>query len=79
MSADFVVRLIGMIVFSIVGVFLGNWLGRFNNELQLVYTISIGLVGALFGLVLTPYLTTRPMRWLRNILGRFGWDHHHAH
>jgi uncharacterized protein YacL len=32
--------------------------------------ITFTLVGALFGLVLTPYLTTRPMRGLRALLGR---------
>ncbi|HTX91593.1 MAG TPA: PIN domain-containing protein [Anaerolineales bacterium] len=70
MSADFIFRLIGMVVFSIVGAYLGNWLGRFNTNLQLVYTLSISLVGALFGLVLTPYFTTRPIRGLRALLGR---------
>jgi len=70
MSADFVFRLIGMIVFSIVGAYWGNWLGRFNTEQQLVNTLAISLVGALFGLVLTPYFTTRPIRALRALLSR---------
>lgn len=70
MSADFIFRLIGMIVFSIVGAYWGNWLGRFNPDLQLMYTLTISLVGALFGLVLTPYFTTRPIRGLRSLLGR---------
>ena len=70
MSSDFLVRLFGMIVFSIVGAYLGNWLGRFNPNLQLMYTLVISLVGALFGLVLTPYFTTRPIRGLRALLGR---------
>jgi uncharacterized protein YacL len=69
-SADFIIRLIGMIVFSIVGAYLGNWLGRFNTEQQLMDTLAISLVGALFGLVLTPYFTTRPIRSLRGLLNR---------
>jgi uncharacterized protein YacL len=35
-----------------------------------MYTLVISLVGALFGLVLTPYFTTRPIRGLRALLGR---------
>ena len=70
MSVDFIFRLIGMIVFAILGAYSGNWLGRFNPELQLVDTLTVSLVGALFGLVLTPYFTTRPIRSLRAVLGR---------
>jgi uncharacterized protein YacL len=70
MSADFVFRLIGMVVFSVIGAYMGSSLGRFNTDLQLMYTLTISLVGALFGLVLTPYFTTRPIRWLRALLGR---------
>ena len=70
MSTDFFFRLFGMVVFSIIGAYWGNWLGRFNPDLQLMYTLVISLVGALFGLVLTPYFTTRPIRGLRALLGR---------
>lgn len=70
MSADFVFRLIGMVVFSIVGAYWGNLLGKFNPDQQLMNTIAIGLVGALFGLVLTPYFTVRPIRALRKLFGR---------
>jgi uncharacterized protein YacL len=51
-----------------VGAFWGDWLGRFNEEMRLLYTLTISLVGALFGLVVTPYFTSRPIRWLRNLL-----------
>jgi uncharacterized protein YacL len=69
-SADFIFRLIGMVVFSIVGAYWGNWVGRYNPEQQLLDTLAISLVGALFGLVLTPYFTTRPIKALRKLLGR---------
>jgi uncharacterized protein YacL len=76
MSADFVARLIGMIVFSIFGVYLGAYLGRLANLSPGDYTFSveqyaftIGLVGALTGLILTPFLSTRPLR-LPQLLGR---------
>ncbi|MBN2387481.1 MAG: TRAM domain-containing protein [Anaerolineales bacterium] len=70
MSSDFFIRLVGMVFFSIVGVYIGNWLGRFDNTQQTFYVMTVGLVGALFGLVLTPFFTTRPLRSLRALLNR---------
>ncbi len=70
MSSDFFFRLIGMIVFAVVGAYGGNWLGRFNPNQQLVDTLTVSLVGALFGLVVTPYFTSRPIRGIRTLLGR---------
>jgi uncharacterized protein YacL len=77
MSADFVARLIGMIFFSILGVSLGTYLGRMANltpgEFTFTveqYAFTIGLVGALVGLILTPIFTTRPIRAFRSLLGR---------
>jgi len=70
MSADFIARLIGMIVFALLGVYGGSWLGKDLAEQQIIYVLTVGLVGALFGLVMTPYLTTRPMRSLRAILSK---------
>jgi uncharacterized protein YacL len=70
MSADFIARLIGMVVFALLGVYGGGWLGKDLADQQIIYILAVGLVGALFGLVMTPYLTTRPMRALRAILGK---------
>jgi uncharacterized protein YacL len=70
MSTDFIARLIGMVVFALLGLYGGGWLGKDLAEQQIIYILAIGLVGALFGLVMTPYLTTRPMRALRAILGK---------
>ena len=77
MSSDFIVRLIGMIAFAILGAYWGaiigsgdNWitsLQRFSPE---YYAIILGIIGALTGLVLTPLLTTRPIRALRTVLSR---------
>ncbi len=77
MSIDFIVRLIGMVVLAIVGVYWGTALGRAANvnpdpttfSVE-QYAFTIGLVGALTGLVLTPLLTTRPVRALRSLLTR---------
>jgi len=70
MSADFIIRIIGMAIFSFLGVYVGNGLSLYSPDQQLFYTITFTLIGALFGLVLTPYLTTRPIRALRALLGR---------
>lgn len=77
MSVDFIVRLIGMVVFCIVGVVIGTNLGISANASSInspftveQYAFTIGLVGTLFGLILTPILTTRPMRALRALLTR---------
>lgn len=77
MSADFVARLIGMIVFSIFGVYLGTYLGAMANIRPGDYTFTIeqyaftiGLVGALTGLILTPFISTRPIKAFRSLLGR---------
>jgi len=74
MSTDFVARLAGMIVFGIAGAYLGSYLGadvfRVSQASQPLYTAVMGMLGALTGLVLTPYLSTHPMRTLRSLLKR---------
>ena len=68
MSSDFIARLVGAVVFVVLGVIWGNVLGKFNPEFELIYTLSIGLVGVLFGLIATPYFTTRPVRVIRQLI-----------
>ncbi len=75
MSIDFILRLIGMVVFAVLGVIWGTSLGETANLNPTPQTFSveqyaftIGLVGALFGLILTPMITTRPVRALRTLL-----------
>lgn len=78
MSTDFIIRLIGMVIFCIIGVVLGTNLGtqantnpNANIPLNIEqYAFVVGLVGALFGLILSPILTTRPMRAIRSVLTR---------
>ncbi len=70
MSFDFISRIVGMVVFGLVG-------GYFGVDLANITTITIeegavifGLVGALFGLVITPLITTRPITSLRSLLNQ---------
>lgn len=71
MSIDFSIRIIGMLVFSLLGGYWGFWFGTLNAASQTwTYTLGLGTVGALFGLIGTPYFTTLPMRGMRRLLVR---------
>jgi len=73
MSTEFFFRIFGMIVVAVLGWIFGGYASRiepFNPEQILLYELVFALVGALAGLVLTPYITTRPAKAIRNRLGR---------
>lgn len=71
MSMNFLIRILGMIVFSILGGSWGFWFSTNNAaDLSLTYTLGMGTVGALFGLIATPYFTTLPVKAMRKMLVR---------
>ena len=73
LSVEFVFRMIGMVVVGMLGWSFGGWAARiepFQPGQVMLYRVVFGLVGALAGLVLTPYVTTRPARWIRSRLGQ---------
>lgn len=70
MSFDFISRIIGMIVFGLLGGYFGETLAGFTDITIQEGTVILGLVGALFGLVITPLITTRPISSLRNLLNQ---------
>ena len=59
MSAEFIVRLIGMVALAVGGVSLGVYLSDLANDEPYLWASVFGLVGALMGLIVTPFLTTR--------------------
>jgi len=65
MSVDFIARIVGMIALSIGGVYLGTTLGSLAGDQPVLWAIVFGMVGALLGLVVTPFVTTRPFRAIR--------------
>ncbi len=66
MSGELIVRLVGMVVLMIGGGILGlNWAPRVGQPVDL-WGIVFALVGALVGLIITPFITTRPIRLLRS-------------
>lgn len=71
MSLEFAFRLVGMVVFGLLGGYGGAWMAvRFAPDQLELYTSTFALLGGALGLVLTPFLTTRPVRALRAQLGR---------
>lgn len=73
MSSDFIARIVGMFVLGVSAIYLGisfgNGLGVSQPEV-VFYAVIFGLLGALAGLILSPYLTTRPARAIRRTLGQ---------
>ncbi len=69
-SIEFFFRLIGAAAFGIGAAYFGavfsDWIGA-ETQRQF-YVVLLGLVGILTGLILTPYLTTRPLRHIRDSL-----------
>ncbi|HET6845491.1 MAG TPA: PIN domain-containing protein, partial [Anaerolineales bacterium] len=70
MSTEFFLRIIFMFIFAIAGGFWGYDLSKLNPGETVRYTLGLTMVGALVGLILTPYFTTRPARAMRSLLGR---------
>ena len=64
LSIEFVFRIIGAIVFAIGAGFLGNNFANFLAVVPDAYVAVFSLIGLLFGLILTPSLTIRPLRQL---------------
>ncbi|MBI3976861.1 MAG: TRAM domain-containing protein [Chloroflexi bacterium] len=71
MTADFAARLIGMVVVGFLGWELGVTVGMQEATPEYMrWVLSLSLSGAALGLLLTPYFTTRPFRWLRGEIRR---------
>ena len=75
MSTDFISRLVGMVVLSIAGLFLGVYLADLVGTSVYLYGTIFLLIGALSGLILTPYLTVRPLALLRQQIRRVPVQH----
>ncbi len=70
MSLEFILRIIGMVVMFSLGAYLGTYLAGLTGGAVDLYAITVGMLGALIGLILTPFITTRPARALRRSLGQ---------
>lgn len=70
MSTEFFLRIIFMIILAILGGIWGHDISRASPGQIFPYTVGFALLGALVGLLYTPYFTTRPVRAMRRLLGR---------
>lgn len=67
-SFEFILRLIGAIAGTVGGGMFGAWLANTTGNQAETSVVILGLVGFLAGLVLTPFLTTRPVRFVAHHL-----------
>ncbi|MDX1664541.1 MAG: hypothetical protein R3272_12165 [Candidatus Promineifilaceae bacterium] len=68
LSIEFFFRLLGAVVFAILLGMAGDALADGLDGPAVTYIVVFTLIGVLTGLVLTPYLTTRPVRRIRQRL-----------
>jgi len=66
MTIEFLLRLIGMVIFAVIGWRIGDALGA--GEAQIRYVIVLVLAGAALGLLVTPWITIRPYLWMRKTI-----------
>jgi uncharacterized protein YacL len=68
MSVEFVFRLIGMVALAVVSFRLGLYLGGGWSDVRVISALT--LAGAALGLVITPWITTRPIMLIRSRIQR---------
>jgi len=66
MGIELTLRLVGMIVFAIIGWRIGDLLGAGPDSFR--YIIILALAGAALGLLVTPWITIRPYTWVRRTI-----------
>ena len=62
MSAEFASRILGMVIFALVGARIGVDTADVLALPELATSLIFSLVGILFGLIMTPWITVRPLR-----------------
>src|SRR5690554_6514671 len=74
LSSEFAFRMIGMVVFALAGARLGvDAAASFALPIQATAFI-FALVGVLFGLIITPWVTIRPIRFLSKTVNELSID-----
>jgi uncharacterized protein YacL len=70
MAADIIFRVLGFILFGIIGWLIGTVLADTTtlNAQSARYILPLALVGAIIGAVIAPWLTTRPAAWVRRVV-----------
>ncbi len=70
MAAEVIFRILGLILFGIVGWVAGTvWAGTTDlNTTSLRYILPLTAAGGILGVLVAPWLTTRPAAWLRSTI-----------
>jgi len=68
MTPDFISRLVGTVIFALLGARIGSDSATSLGLPTEVTSVIFALVGVLIGLILTPWLTVRPLRAIRNAI-----------
>ena len=68
LSVEFLLRIFGAIVGSVLLGIFGNSLAKTLGYPADLFIVVFGLLGAVSGFILTPYFTIRPMRYVSNNL-----------
>lgn len=71
MTPDFTSRLIGLVVFTFLGLRFGADIANSVNLTPDAGAFLGGVIGALTGLILTPWLTVRPVRAIRRSINEW--------
>jgi uncharacterized protein YacL len=77
MTVDFLSRIVGLIVFTLLGARLGIDVAEafeFPEEAIQATSFIFALVGVLFGLIVTPWITVRPIRFVRKLINEMPID-----
>jgi uncharacterized protein YacL len=71
MTADIIVRILGFIVFGIIGWLVGTILAGTSDltAASLRYILPLAAIGGAIGALVAPWITTRPVAGLRNAIG----------
>ena len=68
MSLEFSLRLVGMLLFTLLGALIGIDLSDPLNRPPEATGLTFSLMGALSGLIITPWITTYPARTVRGMI-----------
>jgi uncharacterized protein YacL len=70
MTAEIIFRILGLIIFGVIGWVAGTRLAGTSelNAASLRYILPLTVVGGIIGVLVAPWLTTRPAAWIRRTI-----------
>ncbi|MAS36421.1 MAG: PIN domain nuclease [Anaerolineaceae bacterium] len=74
LSSEFAFRIAGMFIFTLVGARIGIDASASFALPAIVTSFTFALVGLLFGLIITPWITVRPVRFISKIINEMSID-----